>query len=139
MQCKVVFFFSFSNKILKINRCFLRSNAECQFCYQRPGISINTENSGKQVHLCFPSIYNLQTEVFVLFVCNSAMSLFLEELLLNVDKASNPYLGAIKEVGNNALERKAENVLTYNCNEVYVVCSVYMLVLPTTTLTVRPV
>lgn len=36
----------------------------------------------------------------------SILTLFLEEaLILNVDKASNPYLGAHEDVGNNTLAR----------------------------------
>lgn len=68
------------------------------------------------------------------------MSSFLEEYLLSkVDKASNLYLDTLEDVRKNTVGRKIENLLERNCNEVEVVCSVFVLVLPTLTLIVRPV
>lgn len=62
-----------------------------------------------------------------------------EALLSNINKTSNSYMGALEDVGNSTLERWVYKSLKCNCNEVEVVCSVYVFVLMTPTLVVSPV
>lgn len=49
------------------------------------------------------------------------------------------YLGALENLRNNTLELNLDKLLKRNCNLVQVICLVYGLVLPSTTLVVGPV